>query len=75
MFQELVCGVVGLALLAYVGEYLFSLGDDPKEPPRLRSRVPLIGHVLGFLRSGPSYHTELRYFKIPSDLLILQDMS
>jgi len=61
MLQELMCGFVGLACLAYIGEYLFSLGDDHREPPRLRSKVPLIGHVLGFLRSGPSYHTELRY--------------
>jgi hypothetical protein len=61
MFQELAYKLIGLVLLAYAAEYLFSLRDDPREPPRLRPKVPLIGHVLGLIRSGPSYHSQLRY--------------
>ena len=61
MIHELVYGFVGLVLLAYAAEYLFSLRDDPQEPPRLQSKVPLIGHVLGLMKSGPSYHSQLRY--------------
>lgn len=61
MIQELVYGFVGLVSFAYAAEYLFSLRDDPREPPRLQPKVPLIGHVLGFMKSGPSYHSHLRY--------------
>ncbi|KAB8229511.1 cytochrome P450 [Aspergillus alliaceus] len=60
MLQELMYGLVALALLAYATEYAFSLEDDPREPPRLPSKVPLIGHVLGLLTSGTSYHSKLR---------------
>ncbi|KAF7589270.1 hypothetical protein BBP40_004528 [Aspergillus hancockii] len=60
MIHELVYGFVGLVLFAYAAEYLFSLRDDPREPPRLRSKVPLIGHALGLMKSGPSYHSQLR---------------
>lgn len=61
MIQELAYGLVGLVSLVYAAEYLFSLRDDPREPPRLQSKVPLIGHVLGFMNNGPSYHSHLRY--------------
>jgi len=61
MIIELSYGFFGLVLLAYAVEYLFSFGDDPREPPRLRSKVPLIGHVLGLIKNGPSYHSQLRY--------------
>lgn len=54
-------GFVGAVVFAYVAEYLFSIRDDPREPKRLRPRVPLIGHVLGLITSGPSYHSQLRY--------------
>lgn len=60
MLQELIYVLVALALLAYAAEYAFSLEDDPREPPRLPSKVPLIGHVLGLVTSGPSYHSKLR---------------
>ena len=61
MFYKIIYIFVGLILLAYVGEYVFAFRDDPREPTRLRSKVPLIGHVLGLIRHGPSYHSKLRY--------------
>jgi hypothetical protein len=48
MLHELVYGLLGLVFLAYLAEYLLSLKDDSREPPRLHSKVPLIGHLLGF---------------------------
>jgi hypothetical protein len=60
MIYELGYGIVALVLLAYTAEFVLSLRDDSKEPPRLRSKVPLIGHVLGIIRSGPSYHSQLK---------------
>jgi hypothetical protein len=61
MISELCCCLLGLALLAYAAEYLLGLTDKAQEPPRLRSNIPLIGHVLGIIRNGPSYHSRLRY--------------
>lgn len=61
MIHELGYYLLGLILLAYAAEYLLGLTDNAQEPPRLRSNIPLIGHVLGIIRNGPSYHSRLRY--------------
>ena len=61
MIHELSHCLLGLVLLAYTVEYLLGLTDDVQEPPRLRSNIPLIGHILGIIRNGPSYHSQLRY--------------
>ncbi|KAH8892085.1 cytochrome P450 [Thozetella sp. PMI_491] len=59
MGYEIVYGLISFVLLAYAAEYLLTLRDDPREPRRLSSRIPLVGHVLGFIQSGPSYHSQL----------------
>jgi hypothetical protein len=51
---------IGTILLAYAAEYLISLRDDSREPLRLHTKLPLVGHVVGFLKSGPSYHNLLK---------------
>ncbi|KAI5210029.1 hypothetical protein E4T39_00452 [Aureobasidium subglaciale] len=56
----LLYATVGIVLLAYAAEYLISSRDDPREPKRLRSKVPLVGHLIGIINSGPSYHNRLR---------------
>lgn len=60
MIRELAYGIAGLVLLAYAIDFLFGLGDDPQEPPRIRPKVPLIGHVLGVMRAGPTYYSQTR---------------
>jgi len=60
MIRELAYGIAGLVLLAYAVDFLFSLGDDPREPPRIRPKVPLIGHLLGIMGSGPVYYSQTR---------------
>ncbi|CAN8099089.1 unnamed protein product [Discula destructiva] len=60
MLFELITGVVGLIVVAYAAEYVFGYKDDSLEPHRLPSKVPLIGHVIGLIQSGPSYHSTLR---------------
>ncbi|PLB49117.1 cytochrome P450 [Aspergillus steynii IBT 23096] len=60
MIQAIASVLVGVVLLAYVTEYLLSIRDDPREPIRLRPKVPVIGHILGLIRNGPSYHSQLR---------------
>ncbi|KAJ0159882.1 5-beta-cholestane-3-alpha,7-alpha-diol 12-alpha-hydroxylase [Colletotrichum tanaceti] len=56
MLREILYGLAGLLLLAYAADLFYNVGDDPNEPPRIRSRVPLIGHVLGLMRQGPTYY-------------------
>lgn len=60
MVRELAYVAAGLLLLAYVVDFLFSLGDDPREPPRVSSKIPLIGHVVGLMRHGPTYYRRTR---------------
>lgn len=60
MLRELAYGVAALILLAYALDFLFSLGDDAREPPRILPKVPLIGHVLGLMRHGPTYYRHTR---------------
>ncbi|KAL9040691.1 MAG: hypothetical protein Q9214_004384 [Letrouitia sp. 1 TL-2023] len=64
MIRNLVYVVVGLVLLAYVVDFLFSLLDDPREPPRLRPKVPLIGHLLGIMQNGPTNRTDAEIYTL-----------
>lgn len=61
MIHELCYCLLASALLAYAADYLLGLTDNVQEPPRLKSNIPLIGHILGIIRDGPSYHSRLRY--------------
>ncbi len=65
MAQYLACGVAATVILAYFLEYLISSRDDAREPPRLRAKIPLVGHLLGIITSGPSYHSTLKYTTAP----------
>ncbi|KAI1116688.1 cytochrome P450 [Nemania sp. NC0429] len=56
MIAIIVCGAAGLLLLGFVADFFASLGDDPREPRRLQPRVPVVGHILGLLRHGPTYY-------------------
>lgn len=29
---------------------------DPREPPRVHARIPVIGHILGIIRHGIPYY-------------------
>jgi hypothetical protein len=55
MILKLVISAAGLLVLGFIIDFIFSLGDDPREPPRLRPQIPVIGHVIGLMRHGPSY--------------------
>ncbi|KAH8587472.1 cytochrome P450 [Bisporella sp. PMI_857] len=58
MLREIVYGFASVVLLAYAVEFLLSLRDDSKEPPRVRPRVPLIGHLLGLVTYGTAYYNK-----------------
>jgi hypothetical protein len=61
MLREAAYGVLALAGLIYSLDWLLSLLDDPKEPPRVNSKIPLIGHLIGMARNGNSYFSQTRY--------------
>ncbi|KAF4303583.1 Cytochrome P450 [Botryosphaeria dothidea] len=51
-------GVIALALLAgiiAIFQRIFNAPQDPREPPLVPSRVPLIGHAIGMYRHGKRY--------------------
>lgn len=56
--------VLGGFLLVYGLLRLLELGvcqHVAAEPPLIRARVPIVGHVLGLLRFGVSYYRMLRF--------------
>ncbi|EXJ89429.1 hypothetical protein A1O3_02496 [Capronia epimyces CBS 606.96] len=52
-------GLASVLLLAIVVEKAFSARLDPREPPLLPSKLPVIGHLIGFLRYGSAYYMQL----------------
>ena len=56
MLQEVSFALAGVIILAYIVEWFFSHSDDPREPRRVSSAIPIFGHVIGFLRYGFDYY-------------------
>lgn len=52
--------VYGLLRLLEVG----ICKQDAAEPPFVRARVPVIGHLLGLMRHGVTYYRMLRFVRI-----------
>ena len=46
--------------LYYVIARFLGVRHDPREPPSLPQRVPVIGHVIGMLREKGRYYVQLR---------------
>ncbi|OAA53194.1 Cytochrome P450 [Cordyceps fumosorosea ARSEF 2679] len=57
----LVYALITVVVLVYSFEYLIGCRDDEREPRRLRARTPLVGHLLGIIAHGPSYHSKLKH--------------
>ena len=55
MFREIIYALLGLGALAFAIEIISAFFDDPREPPRVFSRIPLLGHAIGLLRNGTQY--------------------
>lgn len=62
MLHQVLIGIGGLILGAYVLEFLFGLLDDRREPRRVRPTIPIpiLGHILGFYIHGFDYYDILR---------------
>ena len=42
-------------------EWRLCRGRDAAEPPFVRARVPVVGHLMGLMRYGVSYYRMLRF--------------
>lgn len=61
MITALLYALIGLVFFLHVAERIVSLWDDPREPPRVWSRVPFVGHAIGLTRFGPEYFRFVGY--------------
>ena len=66
MLHEVSLVLAGVVILAYGLEFLFRHLDDPREPRRVTPTVPVIGHIVGFLRGGFDYYGTTRYLRFES---------
>lgn len=57
----LCCTLLGVAYLSL--SYVVNPAIDLREPPILKSRLPLVGHVVGLLWHGVDYFSILGYDK------------
>jgi hypothetical protein len=48
------------ALLFLAQQYTLSL-RDPKEPPFIAPRIPLVGHLISQFTEGPKFFRRLKY--------------
>jgi len=52
--------VILITMILFVLTRLISPTLDPKEPPLLKSKIPIVGHIIGIIRLQTSYHKFLR---------------
>jgi hypothetical protein len=68
MLREIAYGVLGLVVAAYSIDFGLALFDDPREPQRIRSSIPLLGHLLGLSTDGIAYFNKSWYASDPAPL-------
>ncbi|KAF3032342.1 hypothetical protein E8E12_001542 [Didymella heteroderae] len=56
--------VVSIALIVFGIAQVSSPTLDPKEPPLIKSRVPVIGHIVGIIQQQATYHKILRLYVV-----------
>lgn len=53
--SAIVLGLSAIALVWIAVLHLTRIKLDPREPPLIEQKIPLIGHIIGMLRGGPTY--------------------
>ncbi len=59
MLREVAYSLLGLVIFALALEWAWALFDAPGEPVRLRSKIPVVGHLLGILKHGTTYYNQV----------------
>lgn len=52
--QRSLIEAVGLIFVIAIARFLWDPLDE-REPPALRSKIPLIGHLVGLIKNGPHH--------------------
>ncbi|KAK1959904.1 cytochrome P450 [Colletotrichum sublineola] len=55
--------------LFFVYQILFASSQDPREPKLIKSRVPILGHIVGIYKHGSRHFTWIAYTGLPIYLL------
>ena len=50
-----------LGAITALGYILSQHSLDPREPPEVHSKIPIIGHILGLMRHGMGYFSRIAY--------------
>jgi hypothetical protein len=61
MASLLLLAAGGVVIVFYLLIRFLTLPHDPQEPPLVRPKIPLIGHVIGLLRHGTKYYSDVAY--------------
>ncbi|KAK4038603.1 cytochrome P450 [Parachaetomium inaequale] len=59
MASLLLLAIGGVVIVFYLLSRFLTLPLDPQEPPLVRSKIPFIGHVIGLLRHGTKYYSDV----------------
>ncbi|KAH8196588.1 hypothetical protein TruAng_009246 [Truncatella angustata] len=59
MLWAFVYAAGGLVLALYAADFLISFTYDAREPQKIPSRIPLVGHLIGIIGNGTSYYSEI----------------
>jgi hypothetical protein len=59
--EGLLAAAALLAVFGFLLSRLTRISVDPREPPVIHPKVPLIGHIIGLVRNGPLYFRSLGY--------------
>lgn len=51
------CGLAAALIVFLVNAFHFKV--DPREPPVISPRIPLVGHIIGMLTGGTTYFRQL----------------
>lgn len=56
-----VIAIGGVAVLLFLAQYYTLAQRDPKEPPFIAPRIPLIGHLISQFTEGSKFFRRLKY--------------
>ena len=64
-----VFGLVTALVVSLVNALRFKV--DPREPPVIYPKIPLVGHMIGMLTEGMTYYKNLQSVLLPGAMLLL----